>query len=106
MQAVHHSYDILSDSPPKGIYFQVLVDYVDTQDDDLCSDPLENFCKATNVAKEVAKNIIDNNPGSSLVTLDSDEMDDEYHMYIINKSGDGIAKLGIVAEDYRDVTFH
>jgi len=108
--------DFMSDNPIKGVFFSVFVTYnpnhpqvkktIVKSNTFLESEPLATYVQASKVSVEMAKKIKKSFKGSVVHQYEPEEVDDEYTIYIIDKKDRPIAKLGVVAEDYRRKTIH
>ena len=116
---------ILNHESPEKVFFQVIVDF--SQEFVLSSAPkppvemieslpydnssfesaaLNSYPKAEKLIEDMLSKICSKFPGSMITELTLDQQSDEYHLCIRDESGEEIAKLGIIAIDYRDVTIH
>jgi hypothetical protein len=115
-----HEYDdfeeIDIDRPIKGLCFWVLTEFNRNHrqvtrfkvDDDQHFDPdsFSTHPAAMEVADEYATQIQKIFRGSSIRHIEPEMMEDEFHLYVVDKTNIIIAKIGIVAEDYRSFTIH
>lgn len=104
------------DIPMKGLCFWVLTEFNENnravkarmKDNNEPFDP-DSFAThpaAMDAANEYATEIQKNFRGSNVKKLEADEMEDAFHIYILDKTHIPIAKIAVVAEDYRGNTLH
>lgn len=75
-------------------------------DVELDPDSFATHPEAMEMADEYAMEIQKTFRGSHIKKLDPQFMEDEFHIVILDKTNIPIAKIGIVAEDYRGITVH
>jgi hypothetical protein len=104
------------DQPMPGLCFWVLTEFNEShravqarlKDNKEPFDP-DSFAthpEAMIAADEYATEIQKNFRGSNIRKLESEEMEDAFHIYILDKTHIPIAKIAVVAEDYRGNTLH
>lgn len=69
-------------------------------------DSFATFSEAMDVADEFAIEIRNRFRSSAIQRISDDIREDEFHLYIVDKMHNPIAKVGVVAEDYRTITKH
>jgi hypothetical protein len=62
--------------------------------------------EAMDMADDCAEEIQKKFRGSTIRRIDPEFRQDEFHLYIVDKTNMPIAKIGVVAEDYRHQTIH
>ncbi len=103
--------------PIKGLCFWVLTEFnmshrlVKTRfkgesEQHFDPDSFSTHPAAMEVADEYAVEINKIFRGSSVKRLEPEMMEDLFHLFIIDKANIIIAKIGVVAEDFRDATIH
>ena len=96
------------------LYFQVLVNYIDSNDggESIVNTELETAAfstmkEANGVAKRLTDKFLSKVPDANLVELKPDQQTDEYHIFVVDVTKNVVvAKLGIIAIDYTNVTIH
>ncbi len=103
------------------VYFQVIVDYnkdliktmipkthADKVDEmgPLESKAISSFDEAEKVADDMTDRIHSKFPGSEIKKLEPEDQKDEYNTWIKHPSGEPLAKIGVIATDYSNVTIH
>lgn len=118
-----------TNEPIEKIFFQVVIDFneefvlsqnikpeSDTMMESISEDessfessPLDTYPQAEEIIDQMLNNICGKFPGSMVMELEFGELEqqeDEYYLCITDEAGEEIAKLGIIAIDYSDVTIH
>lgn len=104
------------DEPIKGVCFWVLTEFnvnhravkarlknkAEPFDPESCS----THPTAMDIADEFASEIQKNFRGSVVKKIDPEMMEDEFHLFVLDKTNIPIAKIAVVAEDYRENTIH
>lgn len=96
------------------LYFQVLINYIDSKEDgdsgvntELETAAFGTLEEADGVMKKLTKRFSSKLPDSNVVELKPDQQTDAYHVFVVDVTKNVIvAKLGIVATDYTNVTIH
>lgn len=103
------------------VFFQVIVHYNKDLIKDMISDKqpnkldilgtyesfaLKTFNEADAVATDMTSKIHSSFPGSEIKEIDPEKQEDEYHIWVSNKHGEPIAKIGVIATDYTAATIH
>jgi hypothetical protein len=96
------------------LYFQVLINYIDSNDGggSVVNTELETAAfgtmkEASGVAKKITDKFLSTVPDANLVELKPDQQTDEYHIFVVDVTNNVVvAKIGIVATDYTNVTLH
>ncbi len=108
------------------IFFQVVIDYnlefiktfadegqlkdlekIDAVDaGPLESQALQTYDEADELASNTVTVIHNRFPGSIVRQLEPEDQEDEYHVLVYHEKGSEIAKIGVIAIDYSDVTIH
>lgn len=104
------------DTPVEGICFWVLTEFnlkhrdvknrLKNKPDPFEPDPFATHPEAMEIADEYAIEIRKIFEGSHIQRLEPEIREDEFHLYIVDKTNTPIAKIGVVAEDYRELTIH
>lgn len=103
------------DEPVKGLCFWVLTEFNHNHrqvkirmknKDPIEPDSFATHPAAMDVADEYAAEIQKNFRGSSVHRIEPEMMEDAFHLMIVDKMNIPIAKIGVVAEDYRHSTLH
>jgi hypothetical protein len=104
------------DKPVKGLYFWILTEFNlhhpeiknKLREDEIIiiPDTYATFPEAMDIADEYAYKIKNRFKGSNIRKLEPHEMENEFHIYILDKTNIEIARIAVVAEDYRGVTLH
>jgi len=69
-------------------------------------DSFATYPEAIEMADEYAVEIKNRFRGSIIQRITDDYREDEFHLYIVDKTSNPIAKIGVVGEDYRRQTLH
>ncbi len=69
-------------------------------------DSFATYPEAVEMADEYAVEIKNRFRGSLIQRITDDFREDEFHLYIVDKMANPIAKIGVVGEDYRRQTLH
>lgn len=106
------------DEPMKGLCFWVLTEFnmshriVKTRmskkdaEDPFEPDSFATHPEAMDIADVYATEIQKIFRGSSIHKVEPEMMEDEFHLLVLDKMNIPIAKIGVVAEDYRHNTIH
>ena len=102
-----------SNHEPK-LYFQVMVEYeaceatsgIPENERKMESAAIDEFEKATDIAKHTIKQIHTKFPDMSLIELDLDQAADGYHLLVVDKAGGKVVKVGVTFTDYSEETIH
>lgn len=104
------------DKPLKGLCFWVLTEFntnhrlvksrLKDNPEPFDPDSFATHPAAMETADEYAAEIQKIFRGSSIRKLDPEMMEDEFHIFVLDKTNIPIAKIAVVAEDYRDHTIH
>lgn len=106
--------DISSLENQDRLYFQVLINYIDSNDGgkSIVNTELETAAfgtmrEASGVVKKLTDKFLSKVPDANLVELKPDQQTDEYHIFVVDITKNVVvAKLGIIAIDYTSVTIH
>ena len=106
--------NLATDEPIPGVFFSVFIRYNMTHptvkkkivDDFIESDPLPTYAIANATSFRTAESIRKIFRGSIIKEVPQEELEDEYSIYVFDSKERPIAKLGVVAEDYRGKTTH
>ena len=69
-------------------------------------DSFATYSEAMDIADEYAVEIRNRFRNSAIQRMSDEIREDEFHLYIIDKMHNPIAKIGVVGEDYRDAILH
>ncbi len=104
------------DNPVKGLCFWVLTEFntnhrlvktrIKGDSEHFYPDSFSTHPAAMEVADEYAVELRKIFRGSSVKRLEPEMMEDPFHLFIVDKTNIIIAKVGVVAEDYRSFTIH
>jgi hypothetical protein len=106
------------DQPMKGLCFWVLTEFNPNHrvvksrmnkkdsEDPFDPDSYATHPEAMDAANEYADAIKKLFRGSSIYKIEPEMMEDEFHLLVVDKTNIPIAKIGVVAEDYRNNTIH
>lgn len=105
------------DEPIDGICFHILTEFnlnnrsvkrrlQNKQDNKMFFDAQPTHPRAMYFAEKCATEIQKQFKGSSIKRIDPTMRNDEFHLYIVDKTYNQIAKVGVIVEDYRDYTIH
>lgn len=104
------------DQPIKGLCFWVLTEFntnhrlvknrVKDGADPFDPDSFATQPAALEAAEKYASAIQKIFRGSSIRKIEPEDMEDEFHLFILDKTNIPIAKIGILPEDYRDNTIN
>jgi len=103
------------DRAVKGIFYSVLIKYnLDNpavkrkkiRQEMIESDAFSTYVGANQFSTKTAEGIKKMYKGAHLFEVEPTEFDDYYTLYVMDKQERFIAKIGVVAEDYRDKTIH
>lgn len=64
------------------------------------------FNEADEIATDMTNKIHTSFPDSKIREIQPEEQEDEYHIWVSNKKGQPIAKIGVIATDYTAATIH
>jgi hypothetical protein len=102
------------DQPTSGICFWVLTEFnlnhrsvktaLKNKTDVMEPDSYATHPEAMEMADEYANEIKQIFHGSTVKHMDLEFMEDAFHIYILDKTNIPIAKIGVVAEYYRNLT--
>lgn len=104
------------DEPTKGICFLVHTEFntnhrqvkarLKDKEQPFEPDSFPTHPAAMDVADEYAAEIQKLFRGSSIFKIEPEMMEDEFHLIVVDKTNIPIAKIGVVALDYRESTLH
>lgn len=108
--------NIFGATPPPKVYFQVLIEFNPEHpviaermnpDETLHeSIPFDTFPAAMIAAEEAAKELRTKYSDCNVVQLDPEDVEDEFHFYLVDGDEDEIARVGVSVEDYRGERIH
>lgn len=108
--------NLMGSTPVKGVFYSVFIYYnvkhpqIKKQrkqiQEFMESEPIETYTLAEKCSVELAKKIKKKYRGSSLQKLAPEQAEDEYTLFVVDARDQLLAKLGVVAEDYREKTIH
>lgn len=96
------------------LYFQVLINYIEGNsyetsgvNTELETAAFGTMDEANGVANKLTDKFLSTVPEANLVELKPDQQTDEYHLFVVDVPNNVVvAKLGIIAIDYTNVTIH
>jgi len=96
------------------LYFQVLINYIEGNSEETTGINTEletgafgTMDEANGVAKKLTDKFLSTVSEGNLVELKPDQQTDEYHLFVVDVPNNVVvAKLGIIAIDYTNVTIH
>lgn len=96
------------------LYFQVLINYIEDNstehsgvNKELETGALKSFGEADDIIKKAAEKFLSSVPESNLVELEPEQQTDEFHIFVVDTINSVVvAKFGIIAIDYTNVTIH
>ncbi len=96
------------------LYFQVLINYIDSNDGGksivntmLETDAFGSMKEATGIVKRLTDKFLSKVPEASLVELKPNQQTDEYYIFVVDTEKNVVvAKIGIIAIDYTRATIH
>ena len=104
------------DTPIEGVCFLVLTEFnlsnravktlLKKKPEPFEPDPYSTHPEAMETAGEYAAEIQKIFQGSTVKKVEVEMREDEFHLYIIDKTNIPIAKIGVVGLDYRGLTIH
>jgi hypothetical protein len=105
------------DEPIEGICFHILTEFNLTNnavkkrlqvktERKVFFDAQATYPRAMYAAEKCATEIQNRFKGSSIKRIDPSMQNDDYHLYIVDKFHNQIAKIGVIHEDYREFTIH
>ena len=98
---IHYNKDLIKSMLPKNqekLADEVFVTYE--------SVAMGTFNEADEIAIDMTKLIHSKFPESKIKEIQPEEQEDEYHVWVSNKEGQPIAKIGVIATDYTAATIH
>lgn len=106
-----------TDMPVHGVCFWVLTEFniahravkrrfQTTHEISMEPDSFATHSEAMDMADEYASEIKNRFRNSEIQKMPDDVREDEYHIYIVDRMSNPIAKIGVVGEDYRKQTRH
>jgi hypothetical protein len=115
----HEEFEEIADNnqPVIGICFWVITEFnvahrtvkrrfKDNKNAMMEPDAFATFSEAMDIADEYAVEIKNQFRGTFIQRIDDEIRADEFHIYIVDKMSNPVAKIGVFGEDYRKQTRH
>ena len=111
----HSEPTLYGDTPPARVFFQVVIEYAedhplvnDIPEEARCveTEPLATFSQAMELADEIAQTLEEDFFNSNILRLELDEVEDFFHLYIIDREEQEIARVGVFIMDLRGHVIH
>ena len=104
-QAKETKNSIFGNHPPERIYFQVILVEPNSNERQLVP-PSRTFPEALIEADRIAKEFVDQNEDSKVLEVEESEINDDFHIYVLNNEEKEIARIGLMIMDVRGETMH
>ena len=99
-----HSDCIFGDTPPNHIFFQVVVK--ESGKDESEYKVLRTFAEAMDEAAILGDQLVAEYPKSTLTEVEEEDLEDDYHLFLVDTNQQEILRIGITALDLRGETMH